>query len=84
MINLICATNTAGNIAIYVVLIFMLIFCMLASIISIAEIRAPRVNILALSVTIDLLLFVSICAVVIVAICIGVKLSARNKQSHRK
>lgn len=66
------------------VLILTFIFCMLASIISIAAISAPRINVLAISVTIDLLLFVSICAVVIVAICIGVKLSARNKQSHRK
>ena len=66
------------------VLILTFIFCMLASIISIAAISAPRINVLAISVTIDLLLFVSICAVVIVAIFIGVKLSARNKQSHHK
>ncbi len=66
-----------------VICILTLIFCIIASAVSAAAISAPRVSILALSLTLDFVLVVSLCAIIAAAVCIGLKLYKKNQKSHK-
>ena len=55
----------------------------IVSAVSISAINAPKINILALNLTLDLVLIASLCAIIAAAVCIGLRLYKRNQRSHK-
>ena len=64
---------------------FIVVFVLfiIVSAVSISAINAPKINILALNLTLDLMLVVSLCAIIAAAVCIGLKLYKRNQKLHK-
>jgi hypothetical protein len=62
--------------------VVLLLFIIL-SVVSISAINAPKMNILALNLTLDLVLVISVCAIVTAAVCIGLKLYRKNHRAHK-
>ena len=68
-------------------IIFIIVFsiCTFVPIIAVSAHASyvPRINIMALSLTLDLVLIISLCAIISAAVCIGLKLYKKNHKLYK-